>query len=456
MNIRSALFLCMFSHALVSLGQTSGSVDTTFHPDESRAWIPQAVQPDGKVLVTDDEHFPVGWTIARLNPDGSYDPTFGLRGLGSRSGEGAGAPTGPVIVLQASGKIIVGMTIGNFVLSDGSTAAFIRLNSDGSLDSTFHYDGPAYSYSSQRMFSLADGGTLAGGIDIGPQHIDATGSVNQVFAHNLDGCDCEIGDVQPDGRILVENDWQTGGVARLLPDGSRDPGFQGLVTQGAVEGVWALPDKKILVHGTFIANGQWHSRWGRLNSDGSVDENFQPVINPFESDQAGPLVVQGDGKIVREVALTQGTAELVRFNSDGNPDSTFSGKLTPRSPEVTNAECAYVRALLLHVDGSFWVSAAFATNGVVYRNELLRLHGDLPVVRLSPPSFAFSQSSTVIRLQTDAADGRIVVLETASAVFADIWEPVATNALLNGSSVFNITGESAAKSLQRFYRAVLR
>ena len=66
--------------------------------------------------------------IARLNPDGSIDPTF-------NPGAGANALV-LSLVLQPDGKILVG---GSFSTFDGALRSRIaRLNQDGSLDTSFN------------------------------------------------------------------------------------------------------------------------------------------------------------------------------------------------------------------------------------------------------------------------------------------------------------------------------
>jgi hypothetical protein len=68
----------------------------------------------------------------------------------------------------------------------------------------------------------------------------------------------------------------------------------------------------------------------------------------------------------------------------------------------------------------------------------------------------FPENHTEIRLWSDAADGRIVVLESAPTISAPGWQPIATNILLSGFTAFNAGAIDAAKSSQQFYRAVLR
>ena len=121
---------------------SNGDVDTTFNsPDVAISDIfggavnSLALQADGKMLIggvfltvnNETRHF-----IARLNIDGSVDPTFnpavkdGINNVES-------------IVVQPDGKVLIG---GFFDDISGAqmTAHFARLNSDGSLDTSFTPD----------------------------------------------------------------------------------------------------------------------------------------------------------------------------------------------------------------------------------------------------------------------------------------------------------------------------
>jgi uncharacterized delta-60 repeat protein len=112
---------------------TDGSLDSTFDvgvgfDNQVRAIT---IQPDGKILVGGNFTTYKGLTqtrIVRLNTDGSLDSTFDV---------GTGFNTLVLSLLtQSDGKILVG---GNFSTYKGLTQNFIaRLNIDGSLDSTFN------------------------------------------------------------------------------------------------------------------------------------------------------------------------------------------------------------------------------------------------------------------------------------------------------------------------------
>jgi len=93
-----------------------------------------AIQPDGKILIAGSgpTH---GFTITRLNHDGSLDLGFGGSGTGIKSLDLGGDARANAMALQPDGKIVVA---GNFMKSTtNSDAAVARLNSDGTPDTTF-------------------------------------------------------------------------------------------------------------------------------------------------------------------------------------------------------------------------------------------------------------------------------------------------------------------------------
>src|SRR5712692_4229472 len=131
-------FWLMLSVALAmapkALAAMPGSLDANFNPplvaapnNPGAAVYVVALQPDGQVLIgglfyaVSDTNLLVN--VARLNPDGSIDPSF----LPGRV-----ADTGYVdaIAVQPDGKIVVG---GSFYSSRGNAAPanLLRLNADG-------------------------------------------------------------------------------------------------------------------------------------------------------------------------------------------------------------------------------------------------------------------------------------------------------------------------------------
>lgn len=109
-----------------------GSKDNSFNPGIGANGIIEAIaiQPDGKILAagrfTSFNDVPCS-KLVRLNPDGSIDNTFSI-------GEGFDKYV-YAIALQSDGKIVLGGTFLTFNKTKQNRLA--RLNSDGSLDTSF-------------------------------------------------------------------------------------------------------------------------------------------------------------------------------------------------------------------------------------------------------------------------------------------------------------------------------
>ena len=225
-----------------------GTLDIAFNPGADERVYALAVQPDGKILVGGDINTLGGQArsrIGRLNADGTLDGGF-------NPGASGGAYV-DALALQTDGKILVG---GQFTTLGGQARNYIgRLNSDGTLDTTFN---PG-----------------------------ASSSVHS-FA------------VQADGRILVGGEFSTlggqtrRGIGRLNADGSVDTGFDP-GANGSADCLTVQADGKILVGGGFtMLGGQTRNRIGRLNADGSLDTGFNPGANAH----VRSMSVQPDGKIL--------------------------------------------------------------------------------------------------------------------------------------------------------------
>jgi len=177
-----------------------------------------AIQPDGKIFIAGefshvDKIEREG--IARLNTDGSLDTSF-------NPGSGTGGLNVFSIALQSDGKILVG---GNFTSFYGiSRNKVARLNSDGSLDLAFD-PGTGFSGSSnfvQTILLQPDGRILVGG-DFTSYNgttlnrfarLNSNGSLDSTFASSFDG-EVEAIAYQPDAKIIVGGLF-TSHLARLL------------------------------------------------------------------------------------------------------------------------------------------------------------------------------------------------------------------------------------------------
>src|SRR2546421_11430591 len=122
---------------------TGGKVVQQFGigPAQDSALEGVALQPDGKIVVAGNASDAGGQNAvlaARLNPNGSLDSGFGSGGkILTQSGATISA-----MALASDGKVVVG---GNHRDLSGHVAFFVaRLNSNGSLDSSFGSGGVVF------------------------------------------------------------------------------------------------------------------------------------------------------------------------------------------------------------------------------------------------------------------------------------------------------------------------
>lgn len=128
-------------HGLNSLSHytASGALDTGFGDNGVVALTDLAsyradvtVQADGKIVIASTSTFD-DFAVLRLNADGSADTSFGNDGLASIDLPGDYAQASGIAVLD-DGKLLL---TGDAYANGGSDFATVRLNADGSLDTTF-------------------------------------------------------------------------------------------------------------------------------------------------------------------------------------------------------------------------------------------------------------------------------------------------------------------------------
>jgi len=240
--------------------------------------------------------------IVRLNNDGSMDSTFET-GIGFND-------LVRDIVIQDDGKILVA---GRFTQYQGVVKrGIIRLNSDGSIDTTFNMgvgidEGSLWKVLLQDdgkiiimgIFSQYDGRPVNNIARLNPDGtFDETFDIGAGFNHAL-----FAGDVYDDGRVLAggvftEYDgYDKRWLVRLLPDGSLDESFSVSTYLVIIYSVKILPDNKIIAVGTFNFPYQGGVvRVVRLNDDGSIDDGFNPGNGP--NNDLFTLAVQPDGNLL--------------------------------------------------------------------------------------------------------------------------------------------------------------
>ena len=256
------------------------------------------LQSDGKILAGG------GNRLVRLNPDGSLDSSFS-----APLSAGEPAPYVRSLAIQPDGKILVGGTF-TYMSSIGGGRFLARLNPDGSVDPSFLHgmsgvDNSVYSLALQSDGKILVRGFFAfvdGVLRNGFARLNADGSLDASFAYPPDGYAPENFALQNDGKILIGVNQGSGyGIVRLNTDGTPDPSFlNGSVSVNnpcgmsiAIQG-----DGKILMAGCFTTlNGMPCGRLARLNPDGSLDRSFTEGRSGADSDILA-LALQGDSAVI--------------------------------------------------------------------------------------------------------------------------------------------------------------
>jgi uncharacterized delta-60 repeat protein len=384
-KIRYALFTLILIAAFilpVNAGAAGGMLDTSFGSNgivvtdlgsPSDTGLNLVLQTDGKIVVAGtaqlDSSNPNNRTtiLARYNPDGTLDTTFGIKG------KVATAVGGPV-ALQTDGKLIVGgATTGGIGLA--------RYNTSGTLDTTFGTNGVAsvwennnsnFRYTLSDLVVQPDGRIVVIGFQeaIGGNHVNCEialvqkngvmgdGSRGSFDENNFPESErnfCKAVALQSDGKIVLSGHAEPNfsGMAIIvgrLNSGSAysfDPTF-GTNGHGTVvtpianfkhgNGALAIQaDGKIALAGSTYADNYTNANLAivRYNNNGTLDNTLGGsgiVITDLGMNEVGnDLAIQADGKIIvagKSYSSTSSDFLLVRYNADGTLDSSFgnSGK----------------------------------------------------------------------------------------------------------------------------------
>ncbi len=329
------VFTAIFNLTVYGAGELDTNFNASLTISSSGAGSKALIQPDGKILIAGRDLTILNGiltnNIVRLNSDGTIDPTFNPPVFFSTND--SNAPRIIDIALQSNGKILLH---GGFDFIDGQpSSSFVRLNSDGSLDTTF----PTFNNISQifQIFVLPDDSfflagfftmSSTGGDRSNLVKMSADGIVDPSFNYTEERATSLV--IQPDGKIVVGKN-STGipfpRVTRFNSDGTSDPTFAEVIVNTAVSDLEYQPDGKILIGGSFTTvNGSSRTGIVRANSDGTIDKSFQDLqLNG----SVFSVVLESSGKFYiggtySSIAGTTSSRRMHRINPDGTRDITFS------------------------------------------------------------------------------------------------------------------------------------
>jgi uncharacterized delta-60 repeat protein len=347
-----------------------GTLDVSFNPGDSgngngdganNSIKSSIIQNDGKIIITGNFTSYNGVLInriARLNTDGSLDTSFNINGSGSDG-------VIQCVKLQSDGKIIIA---GDFTSYNGiSFTRIARLNTNGSIDSSFNP------------------GT-------GPDRI----------VHNFS--------IQNDGNIIIGGEFLNyNGVrrtrlARINSNGSLDTNFNlyenvqtnGGIRNGHVYSTSIRNNGDILIGGDFSRYND-QTRVGIINvyPTGALDFTFYwtnitlPVFKPRT------ISIQNDGKIFvggEFTSYTQVPANyMIRLNSNGTIDNSFISQ--------NNTINGIVNTSFILDDGKFFI-------GGIFSKGIYRLNTDGTIDNTFIPNSGANGGVNSISIQ---GDGKIII-----------------------------------------------
>lgn len=424
----------------------AGSLDLTFDPGAGANGLIRsiAVQTDGRIVVgggfTQFGNAPRA-RVARVQPDGSLDTTFspGTGANGFVSGVGA-TPSGRIVIAGVFSQV-----------NGVSFNRVAQLLGDGAPDLNFSRDAQLNAGVNSVTLQSNGRILLGGGFSLptrGISRLQASGAIDTTF-NPASGADSQVHciAVQTDGKVVLGGAFTSvagephARVARVDATGLLDVGFlDGAITNGAVLSVALQTDGKIVVGGDFqTVAGTNHVGVARINADGTLDSSFN--VGAGANGTVYAVGVQSTGKILvaGDFTTINGTNRnrYARLNTNGSLDLNF---------DPGQGANGTVMALAILSDDNIILAGDFTAVTGVPRFGLARVRGADP-----GPTGAFSAvsiSAGVLQISINSHSGQTCILEATTNFLQ--WSPVATNVATGPICTFqqpNMTAHAA-----RFFR----
>ena len=235
-------------------------------------------------------------TVMRLNLDGTLDSTFGTNGASSYQLSGIAVYDG---LIDANRNILVGGYA-------GSDLFVIRFLPDGGVDTSFGSNGvfsyqPSGSGWSATAWALAlqpDGKIVVAGSQSGPK----PPSYALVLRLTSNGA--------------LDSSFGSGGISSFIPAGSKDGGLKAVALQ-------SLGSATYIIGAGIVNGGGW---LGRLTSSGAIDSSFGSNGQVVGSTCGGvanarSVYVDGSGSIF--MLGDSNGLNLAKYTASGAVDTTF-------------------------------------------------------------------------------------------------------------------------------------
>ena len=398
---------------------SDGSIDDTFQTGVGwKVVYCLAIQSDGKIMIGGqflNFNNSVARNIVRLNNDGSIDNTFNKETGWTM---GTGNEVRDILILNDN-KILIAGAFSRY--NNIYKNRIARLNSDGTLDNSFDASKVLKGSLStiRTLIALDDGKYMIGGyFDNGNNRryfmrLNNNGSLDSTFSKPFEhpGPQVYCSHLCSNGKILIGgvfsnfgSRYYCKGIVRINSDGSFDNSFhKNTGLNGIVHSIKVIDNnKKIVVGGFYSLNDSMSYSILKMNEDGTMDSTFKGRNIFFKSyanfDQIGIVTIQNDKKILVGGSFSNINSKTInnscvtRLNSDGSIDSTF---------KTSFHSSVGIGAIVQQSDGKIWVGGSFRNYGDFYPDNIVKLNIDGTIDTSFKQGTGFNSGILDIAIQTD-------------------------------------------------------
>lgn len=357
-----------------------GSLDNSFTPTTTYNITDMAIQSDGKYVLIGQFTTFNGMNankIVRLNTDGSVDTSYA-----TGSGFDIGYPQR--IDIQADNKAIISCSGNTQFNNQTVTNSLARINTNGTLDTSFNYSLTASSTSTIRVLSngqilvsrFTSGFGFSGSV---VNRIHPDGSLDNTFPSHSFGMNSSIFTMeeQTDGKVLIAGNGYNNGVpnytlVRKSTNGTNDTTFPTVITNQTINSIVPLSSGEVIISGQFtLCNGEPSTRIAKLTNEGVLMSGFEHDGYGINGSSVTHLVTQPDAKILIAGSFHKYKGEtamnLLRINPDGTRDTSFSIGTGPN---------VYITDIKILSNGTIAVSGGFNIFNDTVKNRLVFLNSD--------------------------------------------------------------------------------